>query len=95
VAAPGRPGRRKAMAEDSERRMHNDAVDLTHEDDSRHTGLDRDVEGRIPGERQREKAESMERIPGANFRVLLDRGSVESAAPVFGCFSADGPCMRR
>jgi hypothetical protein len=48
------------MAEDSERRTHNDAVDLTHEDDSRHTGLDRDVEGRTPSERQMEETERME-----------------------------------
>jgi hypothetical protein len=48
------------MAEDSERRMHNDAVDLTHEDDSRHTGLDRDVEGRTPSERQMEETERVE-----------------------------------
>jgi hypothetical protein len=53
------------MAEDSERRMHNDAVDLTHEDDSRHTGLDRDVEGRTPSERQSEEAESVERVDDA------------------------------
>jgi hypothetical protein len=49
------------MAEDSERRMHNDAVDLTHEDDSRHTGLERDVEGPTPSERQMEE---MERVDG-------------------------------
>jgi hypothetical protein len=48
------------MAEDSERRMHNDAVDLTQEDDSRHTGFDRDVEGRTPSERQMEEMERME-----------------------------------
>jgi hypothetical protein len=35
------------------------------------------------------------RIPGATFHVLLDRSYVESAAPVFACFGADGPCMRR
>jgi hypothetical protein len=48
------------MAEDSERRIHNDAVDLTHEDDSRHTGLDRDVEGRTPSERQMEETKRTE-----------------------------------
>jgi hypothetical protein len=53
------------MAEDSERRMHNDAVDLTHEEDSRHTGLERDVEGRTPSERQMEEAGSMERVDDA------------------------------
>jgi hypothetical protein len=29
------------------------------------------------------------RIPGATFHVLLDRGYVERAAHVFGCFGAD------
>jgi hypothetical protein len=53
------------MAEDSERRIHNDAVDLTHEDDSRHTGLERDVEGRTPSERQREEAERVQRVDDA------------------------------
>jgi hypothetical protein len=53
------------MAEDSERRIHNDAVDLTHEDDSRHTGLERDVEGRTPSERQMEEAERVQRVDNA------------------------------
>jgi hypothetical protein len=53
------------MAEDSERRMHNDAVDLTREDDSRHLELDRDVEGRTPSERQMEVAERLERVDDA------------------------------
>jgi hypothetical protein len=53
------------MAEDSERRMHNDAVDLTHEDDSRHTALERDVEGRTPSERQMEEAERVQRVDDA------------------------------
>jgi hypothetical protein len=50
------------MAKDSVRRMHNDAVDLTHEDDSRHIGLERDVEGRTPIERQMEEEERVERV---------------------------------
>jgi hypothetical protein len=53
------------MAKDSGRRMHNDAVDLTHEDDSRHTGLERDVEGRTPIERQMEEMEPEERVDDA------------------------------
>jgi hypothetical protein len=53
------------MAEGSERRIHNDAVDLTHEDDSRHTGLERDVEGRTPSERQMEEAERVQRVDNA------------------------------
>jgi hypothetical protein len=50
------------MAEDSGRRMHNDTVDLTHEDASRHTGLDRDEEGRTPSERQMEREEREEHV---------------------------------
>jgi hypothetical protein len=53
------------MAKDSVRRMHNDAVDLTHEDDSRHIGLERDVEGRTPIERQMEEEERVERVDDA------------------------------
>jgi hypothetical protein len=48
------------MAEDSGRRMHNDAVDLTHEEDSRYTGLERDEDGSTPGERQMEDVERVD-----------------------------------
>jgi len=65
------------MAEDSGRRMHNDAVDLTHEDDSRHTGLERDVEGRTPIERQTEEMEPEERVDDAgDSDYLLTEGAM-------------------
>lgn len=58
------------MAEDSGRRMHNDVIDLTHEDDSRHTGLDRDVEGHTPIEPQLEDTERVDDVGDADHLLM-------------------------